>query len=233
MCLLVDPTQHSWQFSETNQFSKWIESLHDWLFLQWSLGPRSRQVWSWRWTRPASYCWQSHPGICSNLENSVWEHFWKENFNGAHRWKYSHAGGICLGENKNNNKNDNYDNIYYTDFDIFLNAIPVSVVESPPLAAMTPACLNHLSDWLSLMLLPSAALSPNFAKETNLLFSTAVSAMISVIELFCLHQQFIKHHAGNLSTLANGVWRVSLTTAWHDRQTNSPVTRSDIFSCQH
>ena len=96
MCLLVDPTPHSWQFSETNQFSKWIESLHDWLFLQWSLGHRSRQVWSWRWTRPASYCWQSHPGICSNLENSVSEHFWNENFNGASHWKYSHAGGIFL-----------------------------------------------------------------------------------------------------------------------------------------
>ena len=175
MCLLVDPTPHSWQFSEINQFSKWIESLHDWLFLQWSLGHRSRQVWSWRWTRPASYCWQSHPGICSNLENSVSEHFWNENFNGASHWKYSHAGGIFLLSHM-----IIMIIIYYTDFEIFLNAIPVSVVDTPPLAEMTPACLNHLSDWLSLMALPSAALSPNFAKETNLLFSTAVSAMISV-----------------------------------------------------
>ena len=57
--------------------------------------------------------------------------------------------------------------------------MPVSVVESP-LADMTPACLNHLSDWLSLMVDPSAALSPNLEKLTNLLFSTAASAMIYI-----------------------------------------------------
>ena len=111
------------------------------------------------------------------------------------------------GQKRSHNKNP--DNI--TDFEIFLNAIPVSVVDTPPLAPITPACLNHLSDWLSLMLLPSAALSPNFAKETNLLFSTAVSAMISVIKLLCLHQQFIKHRGGHY--IHFGKWRVSLTTA--------------------
>ena len=62
----------------------------------------------------------------------------------------------------------------------FLNAMPVSVVESPPLAEKTPACLNHLSDWLSLIVFPSAALSPNLEKRANLVLSTATSAMIYI-----------------------------------------------------
>ena len=70
--------------------------------------------------------------------------------------------------------------ILFFDFylETFLNAMPVSVVESPPLAEITPACLNHLSDWLSLMVFPSAALSPNLEKRANLFLSTATSATI-------------------------------------------------------
>ena len=36
-------------------------------------------------------------------------------------------------------------------------------------------CLNHLSDWLSLMVSPSDALSPNFEKRTNWHFRSALS----------------------------------------------------------
>jgi len=45
-------------------------------------------------------------------------------------------------------------------FETFRNEMPVSVVEMP-LGLMIPACLNHLSDWLSLIVEPSEDLSPN------------------------------------------------------------------------
>ena len=56
----------------------------------------------------------------------------------------------------------------------FLKAIPVSVVVMP-FAWITPACLNHLSDWLSLMLDPSADLSPNWENRRNWALSCALS----------------------------------------------------------
>ena len=65
-----------------------------------------------------------------------------------------------------------------TYFETFLNAIPVSVVETP-LVWMTPACLNHLSDWLSLMVEPSADLSPNLENSLNFSFSCALSEIRS------------------------------------------------------
>ena len=43
------------------------------------------------------------------------------------------------------------------------------------LASITLACLNHLSDCDNLMVLPSAALSPNLAKASNCSFSAALS----------------------------------------------------------
>ena len=106
-----------------------------------------------------------------------------------------------------------------TNFETFLKAMPVSVVDMAPLPGpITPACLNHLSDcrerfvgrnfkhflvhymkqirmigtssskyfqsddnpWVSLMVAPSALLSPNLAKSTNLVLSSAASAMSAV-----------------------------------------------------
>ena len=110
-------------------------------------------------------------------------------------------------------------------FETFLKAMPVSVVESP-LAEMTPACLNHLSDWLSLMVDPSAALSPNLEKLTNLLFSTAASAMIYInnhlslsttensqvsLPFICLLLKFSPHWeaSGDVSLASSQQWRQS------------------------
>ena len=48
-----------------------------------------------------------------------------------------------------------------TYFEIFLNTIPVSVLEMV-LGLKSPACLNHLSDWLSFIVVPSLAYRPIF-----------------------------------------------------------------------
>ena len=58
--------------------------------------------------------------------------------------------------------------------EIFLKAIPVSVVDSF-FGSMTLACLNHLSDWDNLIVFPSADLSPNLANASNCSFNAFLS----------------------------------------------------------
>ena len=179
-CLLVDPTQRSWQFSEMNQIRNWIRGLQR--LTVSPVKPGSPQSTSFVLTADTSSF------LVFAISSRYLFQSWKLSFGAFLKWElwwssslkiFSRSWNIFRGISKRKTFSYNQDN-NITDFEIFLNAIPVSVVETPPLAEITPACLNHLSDWLSLMVLPSAALSPNFAKETNLLFSTAVSAMISV-----------------------------------------------------
>lgn len=63
---------------------------------------------------------------------------------------------------------------YFTYLEIFLNAILVSVLEIP-FGLIKPACLNHLSDWLSFIVEPSEDLSPNLEKSEKWVLKRALS----------------------------------------------------------
>ena len=68
---------------------------------------------------------------------------------------------------------------YFTYLEIFLNAILVSVLEIP-FGLIKPACLNHLSDWLSFIVEPSEDLSPNLEKSEKWVLKRALSEKTSV-----------------------------------------------------
>ena len=70
---------------------------------------------------------------------------------------------------------------YFTYLEIFLNAILVSVLEIP-FGLIKPACLNHLSDWLSFIVEPSEDLSPNLEKSEKWVLKRALSEKKTSIE---------------------------------------------------
>jgi hypothetical protein len=72
-------------------------------------------------------------------------------------------------------------------FEIFRNAMPVSVVVIV-FPSITLACLNHLSDCESFIVLPSAVLSPNFPYDSNCSFKAALSTSGALAS--CLSHSF-------------------------------------------